>query len=300
MDADASTVSEGRRVRSAHPLVDPLLAPYAKELRAHFGNAAARPLDVQIVHVGDDRVALLVRRAAGDAQPLVLLVDASHRVLWKKEHPAGGIVTPVGDLAIASGPSGRVVLAACDPPTHAVALRQWNDDATPFADFQPLEVETCDAVSLLRWPRHGWIVVAWRAGSARAQLLSEHGTLRWGSGLDLGVPTRSGAPGALALDTPDSFVLVERAPLPGGQTAYAVEHVLALRYDRSGSALWRAPVDLGVAPTPPAHPPPPPPPPRPWLEPAASTSPKSPELEISLGGSKKVGITSGGETRGSF
>ncbi len=289
-DVDGATFAEARRMRIARPVSDPVLASYAAPLRTHFGAAFASPLRVQIASVGEARSALLVTHDGAD--PFVILADAEHRVLWQKDRPAGGIVVPVGDLAIASGPSGRVVLAACDPPTSTVALRQWNDDATPFADFHAFDADGCEAISLLRWPRHGWVIVAWRSGVARAELLSERGMRAWGDGVDLGVPTRSGAPGAIALDTPDTMVLVERAPLPGGQTAYAVEHVLAQRYDASGNALWRAPVDLGPAPSDDAgaHRP------RPVIDRAAG---RDEELTIELQG-HKVGLTSRGETRGSF
>src|SRR5262249_38723644 len=130
-------------------------------------------------------------KPTSDARPIALVIDDKSGVVWSKQRPIAGIMPPVGPIAIAPGPLGRVALAACDPPTSLVALRLWDDDGSPFADFQALTgVESCDALTLLYWPEHGWIVVAARPGVTRARLIKESGGPAWGDGLDLGVRSK--------------------------------------------------------------------------------------------------------------
>ncbi len=68
-------------------------------------------------------------------------------------------------------------MAACAPPTSSVALRLWDEDGSPFADFQALETKACDAVTLLYWPSHGWIIAIAAGAETRAQPVSEAGAL---------------------------------------------------------------------------------------------------------------------------
>lgn len=246
---------EARRSRVAKLADEPALAGAASLLGAHFAGAAG-PFDVQIAELtaAGRRAALVAEagKATSDARPIALVLDAAGAVLWSKERPVAGIMAPVGPVALAAAPLGRVALAVCDPPTSVVALRLFDDDGSPFADFQALSgVDSCDALSLLYWPGRGWILAAARPGETRARLVTESGALAWGDGLDLGVRPRAGsaAAPALAADTDDTFVLVQLAQ------PTAVEgspfHALAFRYDARGAPIWRAAVDVGELEAPP-------------------------------------------------
>jgi hypothetical protein len=171
--------------------------------------------------------------------------DASGVIAWTKDRPAVGITAPIGPMAIAAADAGRVALAICDPPTKRVALRIWDPDGSPFADFDAMDVEDCAAISLLYWPRRGFVIVTSRAGETRAQLVAVNGSLAWRRGVDLGSRTTTGAPASLAADGPDSFVLVQRGPASGED---AREHALAFRFDANAGPLWASPVDLGELP----------------------------------------------------
>ena len=163
--------------------------------------------------------------------------------MWSKERPAAGIKTPIGAMAIAAGPRGRFALAVCDPPTSSVALRLWDDDGSPFADFQALETKTCDALSLLYWPGHGWVMAVAAGADLRAQLVTEAGVLAWGPGRILGARFRTIAPVSLASDSTSSFVLVQYSQSPGADRE--VDHAVAFRYDATAQPLWPSPIDLG-------------------------------------------------------
>jgi hypothetical protein len=226
---------------------DAALARNEATLRAQFGGAIPPVLVVESAALPGGRRALLVadggKDGAAQERPMVLVVDEANALVWTKDRPAAGITPPVGQLAIAAAPRGRVMMAVCDPPTSVVALREWDTDGSPFADFHALDVEACEAVSLLYWPRHGWIVVAARADGLRAQLLQESGGLAWGRGIPVGARWRTVAPAALAADTDDSFVLAQYAAAAG-----AVDRAMAFRYDARGAPLWQAAVDLGEVP----------------------------------------------------
>ena len=224
-------------------------------LEKHFAGAAG-PFDVQTSELtaAGRRVVLVAEsgKPTSEARPMALVIGEDGAVIWSKEHPVAGIMAPVGPIAIAAAPRGRVALAACDPPTSVVALRLWDDDGSPFADFQALsDVPSCEALALLFWPRQGWIVVAARPGVTRARLIKESGGLAWGEGLDLGVRSRPGAVAApsIAADTEESFVLVQLAQPSGAEGSPF--HALAFRYDTRGNPIWKAAIDLGELPKPP-------------------------------------------------
>lgn len=240
---------EARRAKVTRLEDDPALVAATAEIRKHFGGTVPRELAVQSVDrpEGRGRALLVIDATKPASDPFALAVDGAGAVKWTKERPAAGIVPPIGPLAIAAGPSGRVVLAVCDPPTTRVALRLWDEDGSPFADFDAMDMDDCTAVSVLYWPRRGWIVAASRAATTRAQLVSESGALAWRRGMDLGARTITGAPASLAVDAEESFVLVQYGTVsaePGARP-----HALAFRYDTHGAPLWPAPVDLGPAPT---------------------------------------------------
>jgi hypothetical protein len=246
--------AEARRYRASAFSGDAALKVAEKALSGHFAGARG-PFDVQSAPLTvRGMAALLVSeadRAPAESRPFVL-VTADGAVAWSKERPVAGIMPPVGPVAIAPAPAGRVALAAWDPPTSAVALRLWDRDGSPFADFQAMQVDACDALSLLFWRGHGFVLVAARVGATRAQLVTETGSLAWGQGLDLGARSRTGAiaPASLAVDTDESFVLVQLVqPLASEGSPF---HALAFRYDSRGGPIWPAAVDLGPLPRPPA------------------------------------------------
>ena len=247
--------TEARRVRVAKLDGDPVLNGAKAVLEGHFAGLPG-PFDVQTAALtaAGRRIVLVTEagKSTSDARPIALVLDDADRVVWSKEHPVAGIMVPVGPIAIAPGPRGRVALAACDPPTRLVALRLWDADGAPFADFEALSgVESCDAVSLLYWPGQGWIVAAAGVGATRARLLKESGTPGWGDGIDLGVRSRPGAIAApsLAADTDETFVLVQMAQ--PSAAAGSPFHTLAFRYDTRGAPIWKAAADLGPLPKPP-------------------------------------------------
>jgi hypothetical protein len=246
---------EARRLRARQLADIPVLDAKAKMLlEKHFAGAAG-PFDVQTAELtAAGRLVILVvesGKTTNDARPITLVVDDAGSVLWSKERPVAGIMQPVGPIAIAPAPSGRVAIAACDPPTSAVALRLWDDDGSPFADFQALSgVESCDALSLLYWPGQGWLIVSARPGVTRARLIKESGAPAWGDGLDLGVRSRPDAIASpsVAADTDDSFVLVQIVqPTTAPGSPY---HALAFRYDTRGAPIWKEAIDLGELPPP--------------------------------------------------
>lgn len=249
---------EARRLRvgkiAEAPLVQlgaaPAGAPNAADaLEKHFAGVAG-PFDVQLAQLtASGRRALLMMKAdtpTSEARPALFVLDDAGAAIWSKDRPFAGILPPVGPVAIAAAPKGRVALAACDPPTSLVALRILDHDGFPFADFQAMSsVDSCEALALLYWPEHGWILATAGPGVTRARLVDENGSGKWGAGLDLGVRSRPGAISApsLAVLTDDSFVLVQVAqPTAAPGSPF---HALAFRYDLLGAPLWKEAVDLG-------------------------------------------------------
>jgi hypothetical protein len=259
---------------------DPALVAAVDALKKHYGGQVPNPLSVQAAERPEGRGRALIV-GDHDAKPFAILVDASGKVQWTKDHPAAGIMAPIGPLAIAAGPSGRVALAVCDPPTTRVALRIWDDDGSPFADYDAMDMDDCASVSLLHWPRRGFVIAATRAGTTKLQLVSENGALSWRRGIEIGARSPTGAPASLAADTDDSFVLVQYGNLsaePGARP-----HALAFRYDRYGAPLWPSPSDLGAQPVD-----------RPEGDRIAVTRPKPGSVRATLAKDHVVDVTSNG------
>jgi hypothetical protein len=244
---DGANALEARRSSVTHVEAAPLLAANVDLLKKQFGGVLPASIGVQTTETSEAlRRAVLVgseRRDGSLETPLLLVVDEKNAVIWSKDRPTAGIKPPVSAIAVASGPRGRFAIAVCDPPTATVALRLWDDDGSPFADFAALETKSCEALSLLYWPRHGWVIVA--AGpETRAQLVTEEGGMAWGGGKTLGARWRTIAPVALAADSVSSFVLVQYSQSPGADRD--ADHAVAFRYDPTGQPLWPAPTDLGA------------------------------------------------------
>jgi hypothetical protein len=245
-DAEAATraatrppAGEAPHVALAHLEDEPLLAPALAKLRDHFGDVQG-PFAEQRTPLSNGWSAALVTLADG-SQPMVVAVDRD-RLVWAKEKPVAGIVTPVGPLALVPYADGGVALVSCVPGASLVAARIWADDANPFAELELIVGDACADVSAAYWPGEGWVVVAARAGTSRAQLLRESGSLAWGKeGVPVGAAWRAPAPATVVVDTPASVMLLQHADAASGG-----DHIVAQRYDRSGAALWSKPVDVGI------------------------------------------------------
>jgi hypothetical protein len=284
----ASSGLEARRSVVTHIEADPILAANADALRKQHGGAIPAALAVQATDLGADHrraiVAAAERKDGTLESPMLFIVDDHGALLWSKERPVAGIKPPIGPLAVAAGPQGRFAMAVCDPPTSTVALRLWDADGSPFADFQVLDTKQCDAISLLYWPRHGWLVALAAGAETRVQLVTETGGLAWSPGRVLGARFRTIAPVTLASDSPTSFVLVQYSQSPGVDRD--VDHAVAFRYDDQARPLWPAPVDLGavrrIAPGQPR---------------ITLTRTRDDVLRAALAGNVTVEIRSNGETR---
>lgn len=256
---------------------DPALVAAGDALKKHFGGQIPSALSVQAAERPEGRGRALIV----EGKPFAILVDGTGKVQWTKEHPAAGIMAPIGPLAIAAGPSGRVALAVCDPPTTRVALRIWDDDGLPFADYDAMDIDDCTAISLLHWPRRGFVIAATRPGTTKLQLISENGALSWRRGIEIGARNPTGAPASLAADTDDSFILVQYGNVsaePGARP-----HALAFRYDRLGAPLWPSPSDLGLQPVD-----------RPEGDRIVVTRPKSGGVRVTLAKDQVLDVTSNG------
>jgi hypothetical protein len=239
---------EARRSVVTRIEADPILSANADALRKQHGGAIPAALAVQATDLGSDRRRAIVvaseRKDGTLESPMLFVVDEHGALLWSKERPVAGIKAPVGPLAVAAGPHGRFAMAVCDPPTSTVALRLWDADGSPFADFSVLDAKACDAISLLYWPQHGWLVALAAGSDTRVQLVTETGGLAWSSGRVLGARFRTIVPVTLALDSPSSFLLVQYSQSPGVDRD--VDHAVAFRYDDKAQPLWPAPLDLGA------------------------------------------------------
>lgn len=237
--ATADLRVEARRAVVHGP--DPLLDRHRGELSRQFGDPPY-PLSLQVVRAGEGRSALLLQATHGDPRPLVWLVDANFEMVWAKEHPIGGVKPGVSEPAIAAGPEGRVSLSWCNGGTSSVALRQWADDGGAFADYEIMHFDACDALSVLYWPRRGWLVGVAAPAGLSLQLVSENGELRWGrDGMTLPWIWRGAATASFALDTQDSMLLFRLGQSGGAGSA---EYVFASRYGPDGRALWPGPVSV--------------------------------------------------------
>ncbi len=219
-----------------------LLRPHAETLHTQLG-AAPGPLDVMAAPGEDGRVILLVQRQGPQPTPIVLVADARRALAWKKERPLAGTSRGGHHASVAGGPRGDVVIAWCDEGSGALAARRWEASGGLLADYQLLPSATCDSLSSLYWPGHGWVVVASLLGRGRAQLLGDNGELRWGrEGLAIGTGFRAATPHTLTPDTDRSLLVFGYGYAELGAGGRAV----AWRVSDDGRALFR--VELGEAP----------------------------------------------------
>jgi hypothetical protein len=224
----------------------------ASLIAAHFAGVPSNQLETTSVELtSPGRRATLVKIAGkptSEAKPFLYVSDEDgEHVLWSRDRPVAGITPPVGPIALSSGPGDRVSIAACDPPTGLIALRVLDTDGAPFADFQAMSNETCEAVALSYWRKHGWLLAIARTGATRAQLVKENGSLAWIGGVDVGVRSRENAlaPPSLAFDTQDTFLVTQIAQ-PTAEPGSPF-HALVFRYDAEGMAIWPHATDIPLS-----------------------------------------------------
>jgi hypothetical protein len=229
-------------VRGLASQSDALLVRHEARVHAQFGTAPAFPLSFQAVAVDGAKVAVLLQATRGEARPLVWLLDSHGEVVWSKTHPNGGVNPGASELALAPGPDGHVCVGWCNGSTSSIAFRRWADDGGSFADYDALHVDECDALSVLYWPRRGWVLGVAASSGATLELLDENGERKWGSdGVSLPWTWNGTAPVSFALDTLDSLMMF-RLGRTGG--AGSSEYVFASRWSPDGRPMWPGPLSL--------------------------------------------------------
>ncbi len=219
------------------------LAPHWPLVRSHFSAKDKGPYLLEAAALGIERTAALV--ADRDATHPILLVTRGDALEWAKDRPTAGITPPARPIALTSHYLGGPMLLVFVQAVSMVAARIWDDRGNPFADLEVLTIDACEDLSVAYDPGQGWLVVAVRPGGARAQWITEDGTMPWPrEGLEVGAPWRRSAPSSIVFDTETTAILLQHATV-GESTA---DHVLAFRYDLEGHPLWASPVDLGAEP----------------------------------------------------
>jgi hypothetical protein len=250
--------AEARRISLRRIVEERALIPHEGLIRQHFGGEIPSPLEFQAAPLPGERRAFLLYGEPRRREPFLLVLGAAGQaaghpqtpaeVLWTKERPLAGTRQVVTEMAVAGGPHGEVSLIWCDIPTQVVGLRKWSAEGVVLADFEVIEVDVCDALSALYWPRRGWVAVASQHGAARAELLDEQGKRVWGpKGIDLPWSARPSAPASIVVDSEATVVLLQVGDLRRGE-GVAPDRVLAMRFDTLGTPLWDRPLDLGPAP----------------------------------------------------
>lgn len=221
---------------------DSALERHRAALEAHFGGAPPFPLAFQIVSLGARGTAVLLQATRGESRPIVIALGPGGEVLWTKTNPLGGVKPGASEASLASGPDGHVCIAWCNAETDSIALRRWAEDGGAFADYEAFHADACDALSVLYWPRHGWLLAAAYRGGTVLQRISEDGVHAFGAD-GMSVPWMSSdvSPVAFGLDTEQSFFVV-RVGRSGGEGS--PEYVFSNRYDASGKAIWPGPLSV--------------------------------------------------------
>jgi hypothetical protein len=221
---------------------DPLLSRHRAKLEAHFGAPPPFPLAYQVVAVENGKAAVLLQATRGEPRPLVWLLTAAGDLVWEKEHPMGGVKPGASEPALTPGPDGHVCLAWCNASTESIAFRRWAEDGGAFADYDALHVEACDALSVLYWPRRGWVLGVAAPTGATLELINDNGERAWGNdGLSLPWTWDGPAPLSLALDTPDSMLLFR---LGRSGSAGSGEYLFASRWSADGRPMWPGPLSV--------------------------------------------------------
>jgi hypothetical protein len=241
-DAIAAIDLRIEAVRGLASASDALLVKHKTQIDAHFAKAPAFPLAFQVVPVDGGKAAVLLEATLGEPRPLIWLLDAHGEILWSKDHPNGGASPGSSELVITPGPEGHVCVAWCNGSTSSIAFRRWAEDGGSFADYDALRVDDCDALSVLYWPAHGWVLGVASASAATLELLDLNGERRWGhDGLSLPWTWSSAAPVSFALDTSDSLMMFRLGQSGGTGTP---QYVFASRWSPDGRPMWPGPLSL--------------------------------------------------------
>ena len=242
--ADAVALADLRveGIRGVAGNTDALLLRHRARLDAHFGGTTPFPLSFQVVAIDGGKAALLLQANSGQPRPVVWLLDSHGEIVWTKERPSGGASPGASELVVTPGPDGHVCVAWCDGATNSVAFRRWAEDGASFADYDALHVDDCDALSVLYWPRRGWLLAVAYDSGATLELIDENGERKWGTdGLSLPWTWKGAAPVSFALDTVDTFMLF-RLGRSGGEGSN--EYLFASRWSSDGRPLWPGPLSL--------------------------------------------------------
>jgi hypothetical protein len=232
---------EARRSLLAKLDAEPLLAAQIALVSAHFGKDAKGPFALQRTELAGGRSALFVAQQDG-ADPMLLVFDGD-TLLWSREHPVAGIVPPVEHVALAAHEAGGTALAAWDPATKLVVGRVAADDGNPFGDFQVMNLDACDDVTVGYWPGRGILFVASTKAGPRMQLMREDNTFAFArEGIAVGTGWRAAGPVTMAFDSPTSVMLVQHA----SGTKPKTDAVKVFRYSAGGKMLWEAAVEVEV------------------------------------------------------
>ena len=221
---------------------DPFVVRHRAKLDAHFGGKPGFPLAFQAIAVEGGKAAVLLAAPGPDPKPLVWLLDAHGELVWTKDHPIGGVKPGVSEATLTPGPDGHVCLAWCNASTDSVALRRWAEDGSAFADYDALHVDACDTLSVLYWPRRGWLLGIATAPGAIIELVNENGERAWGNdGVSLPWTWSGPAPLSFALDSLDSALLF-RLGRSGGE--HSAVYVFASRWSPDGRPMWPGPLSV--------------------------------------------------------
>jgi hypothetical protein len=221
---------------------DPLLVRHRARLDAHFGAPSPYPLTFQAIAVDGGKSAVLLEATRGERRPVAWLLDARGEIVWAKDHPMGGVKPGVSEPALTPGPDGHVCLAWCNASTDSIALRRWAEDGAAFADYDAFHVDECGALSVLYWPRRGWVLGIAARDGATLELINENGERAWGNdGVALPWTWSTAAPVSLALDTLESMFLFR---LGRSGSAGSGEYVFASRWSPDGRPMWPGPLSV--------------------------------------------------------
>lgn len=249
---EALQVADARAeaVRGALAGFDTTLERYRPALELHYRGAVPFPLAFQVVSLGARGHAVLLQATQGESRALVWALGPAGEILWTKQQPLGGVKPGASEASLAAGPEGHVCLAWCNAETSSVALRRWAEDGGAFADYEAFHTDGCDALSVLYWPHHGWLIAAAHRGGAVLQRIREDGVHAFGfDGATLPWLASAPAPVSVGLDTEETFLLVRLGQSGGDGTP---EYVFANRYDAGGKSMWPGPLSvkrLGAAPS---------------------------------------------------
>ena len=246
----ASPHLEARRGLTTQTPYKTMLVQSAGELKEQFGDAATTPLQVQEAQLENARRAVLISppaKDAGNAPPLLLVLDERGTVLWTKPRPFAGTRKGIVHYTVTAHARGGVAVVWHDTASHVAALRMWDAEGMILADFQLLEVEQCDTLSAVYWPGVGHLVTVGKEGTTQMQLLGANGALQLGREGRVLSPVPWGTPGATRA-SPVSLVVET-----GGATAFFYasakggqgDDVRAVRFDKKGDAVWKEPLIVG-------------------------------------------------------